>query len=169
MMAEKARRFEDHHAVELIMSSSDPTTHKRGQGVRSFDTAVWDREKINGVLSGNYAKFMQNPAMKLHPLSTGNERLAEANPQDPVWGISLRVDDPRAKDPPKRRAKHSLGEDLSAVREAIRNSEAGSPHPALPRRFHSPTGNAGIDEISSARQSCLGTAVGVDQGSCSAY
>ena len=40
-IAEKARRFEDHHAVQLIMSSSDPTTHKRvGRGVRSFDTAV---------------------------------------------------------------------------------------------------------------------------------
>ena len=46
MMAEKARLCKDHRAVGLIMSSSDPSTHKHvGRGVRDFDTAVWDREK----------------------------------------------------------------------------------------------------------------------------
>ena len=114
MMAEKARLFKGHRAVELIMSSSDPSTHKRvGRGVRNFGTAVWDREKQNAVLSGNYAQFTQNPAMKLHRLSTGNKRLAEASPLDSVWGIGLRADDPCAKHPHKWRGKifsvrHSL-------------------------------------------------------------
>ena len=80
------------------MSSPDPSTHKRiGRGVRNFDSSIRDREKQNSVLSGNYAKFMQNPAMKNHLLSTGNERLAEISPLDPVWDIGLREDDPRAK------------------------------------------------------------------------
>ena len=66
-MAEKARLFNDHHGVELTTSSPDPSTHKRiGRGVRNFDSAVWDGEKQNSVLSGNYAKFTQNPAMKNH-------------------------------------------------------------------------------------------------------
>ena len=152
------------------MSSSDPSTHKRvGRGVRNFDTAVWDRKKQNPVLIGNYAKFTQNPAMKLHLLSTGNKHLAEASPPDPVGGIGLRADDPRARDPHKWRGFFFLGEALSAVREAICDSEAGSPHPASPRRFRSPTGNAGIHEISSAQQSRLGTAVGADQGPSLAY
>ena len=169
MMVEKSRLFKDHRAVELIMSPSDPSTHKRvGRGVRNFDTAVSDREKPNAVLSGNDAKFTQNPAMKLHLRALFNKRLAEASTLDPVWGIGLRADDPRAKDPHKWRGKHLLGEALSAVREAIRDSEAGSPHPSSPRRFRSPTGNAGIHEISSA-QSRLGTAVGADQGPPSAY
>ena len=73
MMAEKPRLFKDHRAVE-IMSSPDPSTHKRiGRGVRNFDSAVWDREKQNAVLSGNYAKFTQNPAMKHHRLSAGSK------------------------------------------------------------------------------------------------
>ena len=144
-MAEKARLFKDHRAVELIMLSSDPSTHKRvGRGVRNFDTAVWGREKQNAVFSGNYANFTRNPAMKLHLLNTGNKRLAEASPLDPVWGIGLRADDTRAKDQHKWRGKQLLGEALSTVREAIRHSEAGSPRPASPRRFRSPTGNAGI-------------------------
>ena len=97
--------------------------------MRNFDTAVWDREKQNAVLSGSYAKFTQTPAMKNHLLSTGNNFLAEASPLDTVWGIGLRADGPHAKDPHKRRGKQLLGEARSAVREAIRDSEAGSPHP----------------------------------------
>ena len=66
MMAESDRIFEDHCAVELIFSSPDPSTDKRvGRGVRSFDSAVWDREKQSAVLSGTYAKFTQNPAMSV--------------------------------------------------------------------------------------------------------
>ena len=86
MMAEKARLFKDHRAVELIMSSSGPSIHKRvGQGERNFKPAGWDEEKHNAVLSGNYAKFTQNPAIKLHLSSTtGNKLLAEASPLDPV-------------------------------------------------------------------------------------
>ena len=108
MMAAKARLFKDHIAVELIMSSPDPSAHKRiGRGVRNFDPAAWDREKQNAVLSGNYAKFTENPARILHHLlSTGNKRLAEASPLDPVWGIDFRADDPRAKDPRQWRGKN---------------------------------------------------------------
>ena len=71
MMAGKARCFKDHRAAELIMSSPDSSVHTRiGRGVRNFDSAVWDRQKQNAVLSGNYAKFMQNPATKHHLSST---------------------------------------------------------------------------------------------------
>ena len=165
MMAEKARILKDHRGVELIMSPPDPSTHKRiGRGVRNFDSAVWDRDKENAVLSGNYAKFTQNPAMKHHHLSTGNKHLAEVSLLDPVWGIGLRADDPRASDPRQWRGKNLLGEALSAVREAIRESETGSAHPASFSQFHTPTGNAGIHEISSAPQSCLMTVASACQG-----
>ena len=86
----------DHRAVELIMSSSDPSTHKLiGRIVHNFDSAVWDREKHIAVLSGTYAKFKQDPVMKHHLLSTGNKISADASPLDAVWDIGLRADDPR--------------------------------------------------------------------------
>ena len=98
MMAARARLFKDHRAVELIMSP-DPSAHKRiGRGVRNFDSAAWDREKQNAVLSGTYARFTQNPATKHHFLSTGNKRLAEASPLDPVWGICLLYTSPSPRD-----------------------------------------------------------------------
>ena len=38
-------------------------------------------------------------------MRTGNKRLAEACPLDPLWGIGLRADDPRAKYPRQWRGK----------------------------------------------------------------
>ena len=102
--------------------------------------------------------------MKHHLLSTGNKRLAEASPLDPVWGIDLRADDPRANDPRQWRGNNFLGEALSAVREVIRDSETGLAHLVSAGRFRIPTGNAGIHEISSALQPCSLTAASACQG-----
>ena len=97
--------------------------------------------------------------MKHHLLSTGNKRLAEANPLDPAWGIGLREDDPRAKDPRQWRRKNLLGEALSAVREERRDSETGLAHPASAGRFRTPTGNTGIHTGLRAERSLLADSV----------
>ena len=57
-----------------------------------------------------------------------------------------------------------LDEALSAVREAIRESETRLAHPASPRRFRTPTGKARIHEILSAPQSCSLTEASAGQG-----
>ena len=106
MMAEKTRLFQYHRAVGLIMSSTSPSTRKRiGRGVRNFDSGVGDREKQSIVLSGTHAKFMKKTAMKKRLLSSDNKILAESSPLDPVWGIGLRADDPRANNPCQWREK----------------------------------------------------------------
>ena len=38
--------------------------------MRNFYSTIGDKEKQNAVLSGTYAKFTQNPAMKNHLLSS---------------------------------------------------------------------------------------------------
>ena len=105
MMAEKTRLFQDHRAVGIIVSTSPSTRKRIGRGVRNFDSGAGDREKQNAVLSGAYAKFTQNPAIKKHLLSSDNKLLAESSPLDPVWGIGLRADDPRANNPCQWREK----------------------------------------------------------------
>ena len=106
MMPEKTRLFQDHRAVGLIVSSPSPSSRTRiGRGVCNFDSGVGDREKLNVVLSGTYAKFTQNPAKKSHLLSSDNKLLAESSPLDPVWGIGLRADGPRANNPCQGRGK----------------------------------------------------------------
>lgn len=50
----KDRAFYNRRAVELMMLSPDPTTHKRIiGGVRNFDSAAWGEEKKKAVLAGN--------------------------------------------------------------------------------------------------------------------
>ena len=53
VIAKKASLFRDHRAVELIISSPDPSAHTRiGRGVCNLESAVTDRENQNAVLSG---------------------------------------------------------------------------------------------------------------------
>ena len=50
-MAEKAYLFQDSRVEVLIMSSPDPSTHKRiGRGVYHFDNTVWDRVRKDAVI-----------------------------------------------------------------------------------------------------------------------
>ena len=100
------------------------------------------------------------PRHETSALSTGKKRSAEASLLDPVWGIGIRVDDPRANDPRLWRGRNLLSEALSAVQEAIRDSETGLAHPASSGRCRTPTGNAGMHEISSEPQSYSLTAAG---------
>ena len=116
------------------------------------------------MLSGKYVRSTQNTAEKHHLLSTGNKRLAKASPLDPMWDIGLRADDPRAKGPHQWRGKILLGEALSAVREEIRDTKTGLANPASAGRFRTPTESVGINEISSASQSCSLTAASACQG-----
>ena len=72
MMAEKTRRFQDHRAVGLIMSSLSTSKRERtGRGVRGFNSGVADREIQTTVLCDTHAHFRQNPAKrKTHLLSS---------------------------------------------------------------------------------------------------
>ena len=100
MVAEMTRLFQDHRAVELIISSLSPRTRQRiSRGVHNFHSGVEDRKQQKAVLSGTYAKFTRNPAIKNHLLSSYNKRLAESSPLGPVWGIGLRAVHFRANNP----------------------------------------------------------------------
>ena len=74
-----------------------------------------------------------------------------------------------SNDPRRWKGYFLLDEARSAVREEIRDSETGLIHPASAGRFRTPTGNAGIYEISSAPQSCSLTAASACQDPPSAF
>ena len=78
------------------------------------------------------------------PFEHWPQPLAEASPLNPVWGIRPRVDDPLANDPRQWKGKKLLGEELLAVREAIRDSETPGLLWPVP---YSHGGNAGIHEM----------------------
>lgn len=71
MMAEKARLFQDEFILEAILDSETPKEAKAlGRKVRGFDPIVWDENKFDIVVRGNYEKFTQHEDLKNYLLAT---------------------------------------------------------------------------------------------------
>lgn len=120
MMAEKARLFGDEEIRERILQAPDPSQAKAlGRRVSGFDTARWEEVRLPIVVTGNLAKFGQDPSLRSYLLGTAPRRLVEASPVDRVWGIGLAAEDPRAQDPAQWQGLNLLGEALMDVREKL--------------------------------------------------
>lgn len=120
MMAQKARLFGDTEAYGRIVAVNEPSEAKAlGRTVRGFVEEVWNCHRLDIALSGNTAKFRQNPALGQWLASTKEDVLVEASPVDRVWGIGLSGDDPRAQDPALWPGLNLLGFVLMRVRASI--------------------------------------------------
>ena len=67
-----------------------------------------------------------------------------------MWSIGLRADDPEASSPRRWIGKKLLEKAYSAVRDAIRASEAGLANPASSHQICTPTSSDGINYVSPA-------------------
>ncbi len=120
MMAEKARLFGDEAIRREILAAPDPGKAKAlGRKVQGFDTPTWDAACFEIVVRGNAAKFGQDPALGGWLRKTAPALLVEASPVDPIWGIGLAADDPRAQDPTQWQGRNLLGFALSRVRAEL--------------------------------------------------
>ena len=120
MMAEKARLFGDDEMRRKILAAPDPGKAKAlGRKVRGFDAASWDAVCFDIVVRGNVAKFGQDPMLGGWLRKTGTAVLVEASPVDPIWGIGLAADDPRAQDPAQWQGRNLLGFALMRVRAGL--------------------------------------------------
>ncbi|WP_118974159.1 NADAR family protein [Taibaiella koreensis] len=120
MMAQKALLFNDAPMAEQIRKSASPAAAKKlGRQVQSFNTAIWDDHKFEIVRQGNVYKFTQHPELGQFLQDTGARVLVEASPVDPVWGIGMAADDPRAGNPLQWKGMNLLGFALMAVRDQI--------------------------------------------------
>ena len=124
MMAEKAMIFRDKEMHRRIISAVDPADQKRyGRQVKNFNEEVWNKAARNVVFNGNHAKFTQNEDLKKILLATAGTTLVEASPEDTIWGIGLRKDDPRALNRETWLGTNWLGEILTKVRDSIKKSQ----------------------------------------------
>ncbi len=120
MMLSKARLFGDEAAARTILNTDDPGAQKRaGQSVTGFDSAVWERWKVDIVWRGSVAKFAANPGAARQLKTTGDAMLVEANPRDWIWGVGLGVDDPAVQDPAAWKGGNLLGRILTKVRAEL--------------------------------------------------
>ena len=126
MMAKKAMLFGDVTIYQQIMQTEDPGKCKEfGKLVRGFDPATWDSCKYEIVYNGNYAKFTQHPDLMAKLKATGDAILAEASPQDKIWGIGMSADDPKAKHPDQWNGENLLGKILMEIRDKHKVSVPG--------------------------------------------
>ncbi|SHF16171.1 NADAR family protein [Pedobacter caeni] len=120
MMAKKAELFEDFAIAKRILEVKSPAEVKKlGRLVERFDAKVWDAHKFDIVLAGNYHKFNQHQELKDFLLQTKNRVIVEASPVDPVWGIGLAADDPKAENPLLWKGENLLGFVLMEVRSQL--------------------------------------------------
>lgn len=125
MMWGKARLFDDDRTAADVLAAGDPKRAKDlGRQVRGFDQSTWEAHRADIVTTGNVHKFGQHPDLREFLLGTGDHVLVEASPLDRVWGIGLREDDPRARDPAQWRGLNLLGFALCAVRDALSTATA---------------------------------------------
>lgn len=124
MMAQKAKLFDDTEAFNLIRSSDSPQEQQElGRKVKNFDSEVWHQRKLDIVFRGNYLKFLWNDELQQELLATGSKILANASPDDLVWGIEFEANAAEATQPDLWRGQSLLGEILMQVREAFRHHE----------------------------------------------
>ncbi len=122
MMAEKARLFSNEELRRRIIACNSPGEAKAlGRMVENFDEETWIAHREAIVLEGSIHKFSQHPDLRTFLLSTGDRVLVEASPVDPIWGIGLAADDPRATDPGKWRGLNLLGFALMKTRDLLGN------------------------------------------------
>lgn len=90
-MYRKASFFKDYDIAELILENGkNPSECKRlGRFVMGYVDSEWDKVRYNYMYEAVYAKFSQNPILKMYLLETGNSIIVETSPFDDVWGIML--------------------------------------------------------------------------------
>ena len=123
MMYQKAMLFGDQETALRILDADHPFEAKTlGRRVRGFDEGRWDQARLDIVIRGNIEKFVQNTNLLNFLLATGNDILAEASPNDLVWGIGCREEDPTATQPQNWPGQNLLGFALMRVRDHFRNT-----------------------------------------------
>ncbi|RVU90734.1 NADAR family protein [Flavobacterium columnare] len=120
MMAQKAKLFNDEEMFDKIIKANSPHQAKKlGRLVKGFDNEIWNAQRFDIVVQGNYHKFSQNEALKEFLLNTNDRILVEASPVDKIWGIGLTGDDPKANNPKTWNGQNLLGFALMEVRDIL--------------------------------------------------
>ena len=121
MMAQKARLFHDSRRYTDILRATDPEVCKAlGRQVKPFVSAKWAAVRYDVVKTGNREKYRQNPELMELLMNTGHAILAEASPEDDIWGIKLDKETAAVTDPADWPGQNLIGRILMDLREEFR-------------------------------------------------
>lgn len=125
MMYKKAMLFNDSAVANDILAETKPNKMKSyGRRVKNFDNKVWNNEKYNIVLDGVRAKFMQDNELREQMKSLKScDYFVECSPYDDIWGVKLRIGDPKVLNPDTWNGENLLGKALKEVYDEIQAQE----------------------------------------------
>ncbi|CAE8722343.1 unnamed protein product [Polarella glacialis] len=124
IMACKAALMGDQELLQSICASQEPKDCKAlGRGVRNFDQELWDRHLEEIAVEVVFQKFSSSKELRQVLLSTGHKILAEAAPNDAIWGIGLGSQDVRCQDPTAWLGRNVLGFALMEARQRLLSPE----------------------------------------------
>jgi ribA/ribD-fused uncharacterized protein len=115
---QKAILFNDQDAATKILNCSTPGGCIRlGRKVKHFDHTIWNDNKYQICKDSNIAKFQQHPNLLTILMSTRGKFIAEAAPDDCVWGIGISA--AQSKSRVKWRGENLLGKVLVDIRDNV--------------------------------------------------
>eukprot|EP00405_Crypthecodinium_cohnii_P018048 CAMPEP_0206451818 /NCGR_PEP_ID=MMETSP0324_2-20121206/19575_1 /ASSEMBLY_ACC=CAM_ASM_000836 /TAXON_ID=2866 /ORGANISM="Crypthecodinium cohnii, Strain Seligo" /LENGTH=617 /DNA_ID=CAMNT_0053921787 /DNA_START=297 /DNA_END=2150 /DNA_ORIENTATION=- len=121
IMLTKAGMMGDSRSFQQIMSASDPSSAKwLGRGVQNFQEEFWKEHLKETAFEVVKQKFEGEASLREVLFSTGDAILAEAAPNDSIWGIGLSTSDDAAYDPERWCGQNVLGFALMQVRDHLR-------------------------------------------------
>ena len=119
-MAEKARCFDDQHALRRILDSDSPVVQKAiGRDISGFNQRTWHEEVEEAIYPGLLKKFQNVTEAKEALLKTGNRALGEATKESP-WGVGKTLADPDVLDQSKWSDDNLIGRVLTKIRETLK-------------------------------------------------
>lgn len=121
IMLTKAAMMGDVEIFHEIEQAKDPKSCKAlGRGVRNFDDDLWKFHLEETAFEVVRHKFEASSDLRRLLLSTGNRIIAEAAPNDRIWGIGLGTSDDSSLKPAEWCGQNFLGYALMRVRSHLR-------------------------------------------------
>lgn len=121
----KARFFNDTVSREALEEFGlHPREAKNlGRLVKNYNETQWECVRFGYMVYVNYLKFTQNQDVKAKLIDTDDKILAEASPNDLIWGIGLaeNEEDYVLSDITNWTGRNLLGRALMKVRTLIKN------------------------------------------------
>lgn len=124
VMYDKAVLFGDHAIAKKILQCNgyqQGLMKNLGRQVSGFNEELWKKHRIPIYKKHCYAKFSQNPHLKIALLNTSGKILVEASPTDKIWGIGLSKSAALITPPNKWKGTNLLGKLLTEIRNEFIN------------------------------------------------
>jgi len=119
--AAKAQEFKDDEIYKKILETpSGKAVKALGKKVKNFVKEIWDDKRLDIMMRGVKAKFVQHPELQKQLVETEDRQIGEADARNSFWGIGTSENTEKSADPTKWKGQNRLGKILMALRDEFK-------------------------------------------------